>query len=200
MPMTLSLVYLLVIIVTLIVSTQAVKFDLPATDQPTPRCLSQFVTKDTQVFITVSQDGSVPNVYTKKRDLQSSFANAFDTISEGQVRLCFTNTLEKGSTSSRWVEVVMNIGANAMDDKLVAKSEKLDPLELELRKLEKVVQEIVDEMVYLKIRETFMRGTNESTNERVKWFSVVSLLALVSLGFWQILYLRHYFRRKRLID
>jgi hypothetical protein len=36
----------------------------------------------------------------------------------------------------------------------------LQPLELELRKLEKVVQEIWDEMEYLKKREAKMRDTN----------------------------------------
>ncbi|SAM03154.1 hypothetical protein [Absidia glauca] len=213
---------LLAIVSTLMVLTQAVKFDLPAAlsdrTDTTQRCLSQFVAKDTQVLITVntgegynqridlevSQDGPVPNVYTRKRDLQHSFANAFDTISEGLVTMCFTNTLDEGfvesSLYSRWVEVDMNIGAEAMDYKLLAKSEKLDPLELELRKLEKVVQEIVEEMNYLKTREALMRDTNESTNERVKWFSIGSILTLVCLGFWQIAYLRHYFRRKRLID
>lgn len=40
----------------------------------------------------------------------------------------------------------------------------------------------------------------ESTNERVKWFSIVSLVTLFGLGTWQILYLRRFFKRKRLID
>lgn len=60
----------------------------------------------------------------------------------------------------------MNIGAEAMDYNLLAKSEKLDPLELELRKLEKVVQEIVEEMNYLKTREALMRDTNGKNDKR----------------------------------
>ncbi|CAO3596628.1 unnamed protein product [Absidia cylindrospora] len=212
----------LAVLSTLVILAQAVKFDLPATVadhvEQSQRCLSQFVAKDTQVYITVkvgegynqridltvSQDGDVPSVYTKKRDIQQSFANVFNTISNGQVTACFTNSLDKGfvenSQYSRWVELDMNIGAEAMDYNALAKSEKLGPLELELRKLEKVVQEIVDEMSYLKQREALMRNTNESTNERVKWFSLVSLFTLISLGIWQILYLQRFFRRKHLID
>lgn len=40
----------------------------------------------------------------------------------------------------------------------------------------------------------------ESTNERVQWFSSLTLFALVSLGTWQVMYLRRFFKRKRLID
>jgi hypothetical protein len=47
-----------------------------------------------------------------------------------------------------------------LDYSKIAKAEKLEPLELELRKLEKVVQEIWDEMEYLKRREAKMRDTN----------------------------------------
>ena len=69
-----------------------------------------------------------------------------------------------------------------------------------MRKLEGVVKEIVDELNYLKRREARMRDTNESTNERVWWFSILTISTLVSLGIWQIIYLRQYFRRKHLID
>lgn len=69
-----------------------------------------------------------------------------------------------------------------------------------MRKLEGVVKEIVDELNYLKRREARMRDTNESTNERVWWLSLMTILTLIGLGIWQILYLRAFFRRKHLID
>ena len=82
----------------------------------------------------------------------------------------------------------------------VRATESLSGLEVEMRKLEGVVKEIVDELNYLKRREARMRDTNESTNERVWWFSILTISTLVSLGIWQIIYLRQYFRRKHLID
>lgn len=60
----------------------------------------------------------------------------------------------------RTIDVDYDIGAEALDYSKIAKAEKLQPLELELRKLEKVVQEIWDEMEYLKKREAKMRDTN----------------------------------------
>jgi hypothetical protein len=46
----------------------------------------------------------------------------------------------------------------------------------------------------LRMREQKLRDTNESTNERVKWFSLGTMGVLVSLGGWQVVYLRAYFR------
>jgi hypothetical protein len=47
---------------------------------------------------------------------------------------------------------------------------------------------------YLRVREQKLRDTNESTNERVKWFAFGTMGMLVGLGAWQIVYLRAYFR------
>lgn len=49
-------------------------------------------------------------------------------------------------------------------------------------------------MEYLRIREQKLRDTNESTNERVKWFALGTMGMLVGLGAWQVVYLRAYFR------
>lgn len=66
---------------------------------------------------------------------------------------------------SRSIEFDLNIGAEAVDFDKIAKTEKLGPLELELRKLETIVKEIVGEMNYLKRREARMRDTNG----KIKW-------------------------------
>lgn len=57
-----------------------------------------------------------------------------------------------------------------------------------------MVAEVVSEMEYMRIREQKLRDTNESTNERVKWFAYGTMMMLVGLGAWQIFYLRAYFR------
>jgi hypothetical protein len=72
--------------------------------------------------------------------------------------------------------------------------EKLKPVESELRRIEASVNEIVQEMEYLRMREQKLRDTNESTNERVKWFALGTMGMLVGLGAWQVVYLRAYFR------
>lgn len=95
---------------------------------------------------------------------------------------------------SRHVELDIDIGADARDWSAIQAAEKLKPVETELRRIEELVQEIVNEMDYLRTREQKLRDTNESTNERVKWFAFGTMGMLVGLGAWQIVYLRAYFR------
>lgn len=60
--------------------------------------------------------------------------------------------------------------------------------------MEEMVAEIVSEMDYLRTREQKLRDTNESTNNRVKYFGLSTTFLLVGLWVWQVLYLRAYFR------
>jgi hypothetical protein len=94
----------------------------------------------------------------------------------------------------RHVELDIDIGADAKDWSAVQATEKLKPVETELRRIEEMVQEIVAEMDYLRSREQKLRDTNESTNNRVKWFAFSTMGMLVALGAWQVIYLRAYFR------
>lgn len=95
---------------------------------------------------------------------------------------------------SRSVELDVDIGADARDWSAIQAAEKLKPVEIELRRIEEVVAEVVSQMDYLRSREQKLRDTNESTNERVKWFGFSIMATLVGLGAWQVVYLRAYFR------
>ena len=95
---------------------------------------------------------------------------------------------------TRAIELDIDIGADARDWSAIQAQEKLKPVETELRRIEELVGEIVTEMDYLRTREQKLRDTNESTNERVKWFAFGTMGMLVGLGAWQVVYLRAYFR------
>lgn len=143
------------------------------------------------------------NTYQKKTNINGETRMAITTHADADLGVCFKNHLDNGVSELgqvRSVDLDVDIGADAVDYNAIAKAESLSGLEVEMRKLEGVVKEIVDELNYLKRREARMRDTNESTNERVWWFSILTISTLVSLGIWQIIYLRQYFRRKHLID
>lgn len=105
-----------------------------------------------------------------------------------------TNTGRYKGPALRHVELDIDIGADAKDWSAIQATEKLKPVETELRRVEELVQEIVREMDYLRSRELRLRDTNESTNNRVKWFGLGTTTLLIALWVWQILYLRAYFR------
>lgn len=98
------------------------------------------------------------------------------------------------SDPTRHVELDVDIGADAKDWSAIQATEKLKPVEADLRRMEEMVAEIVSEMDYLRTREQKLRDTNESTNNRVKWFGFGTTFLLIGLWVWQVLYLRAYFR------
>lgn len=104
------------------------------------------------------------------------------------------NHLASYNNPSRHVELDIDIGADAKDWSGIQAAEKLKPVEIELKRIEETVNDIVQEMEYLRSREQKLRDTNESTNERVKWFALGTMGMLVGLGAWQVVYLRAYFR------
>ncbi|KAG0724635.1 Transmembrane emp24 domain-containing protein bai [Chionoecetes opilio] len=77
---------------------------------------------------------------------------------------------------------------------------KLKPLEIELKRLEDLSESIVQDFSYMRQREEEMRDTNESTNSRVLYLSLFSLCCLIGLATWQVLYLRKFFKAKKLIE
>ncbi|KAF9169231.1 vesicle coat component [Mortierella sp. AD011] len=202
-------------------SAQSLKFDLPAqeADEASPFCVSHYVDDETQVVVKVSvgpgihqktsleitDDSEHLNQLWRKDSLSEDRQRAtFLTKQAGDVVACFTNVLSNGYRPdpkyTRTVDIDFDIGSETIDYELLAKQEKLKPMEVELRKLEDMIKDILENMEHLQAREERMRNTNESTNERVKYFSTLTMFVLVSLGLWQIFYLKQFFRKKRLID
>jgi hypothetical protein len=101
---------------------------------------------------------------------------------------------------NREISIVLKHGVEAKNYEDLAKAEKLKPLEVELRRLEDLSDSIVQDFAYMRQREEEMRSTNESTNARVLYLSVFSMICLLGLATWQVLYLRRYFKAKKLID
>ncbi|KAG7009282.1 hypothetical protein G7Y79_00003g011500 [Physcia stellaris] len=145
---------------------------------------------------------AVGNEYGKPKDLAGETRMAFTSHADAAFDVCFENQLvghQAVMNPHRHIELDIDIGADARDWSAIQAQEKLKPVETELRRIEEMVSEIVNEMDYLRTREQKLRDTNESTNERVKWFAFGTMGMLVGLGAWQVIYLRAYFRSKHLI-
>ncbi|KAI1501993.1 endoplasmic reticulum vesicle protein 25 [Biscogniauxia marginata] len=205
-------------LVLFIASVNALKFDLvaqPKKDDSKTRCIRNFVSKDTLVVVTAIVGGSkgdgmvvnmhikdtVGNEYGRAKDIAGEQRTVFTSHTDAAFDVCFDNQLVGGRVNnpSRHVELDIDIGADAKDWSAIQATEKLKPVETDLRRIEEMIQEIVAEMDYLRSREQKLRDTNESTNTRVKWFGIGTTFLLIALWAWQIMYLRAYFRSKHLI-
>jgi len=115
--------------------------------------------------------------------------------------ICVISKLPAGQRGvEREVFLSMKKGAEAKNYDNLAEASKLKPLEVELKKLEDLSDSVVNDFAYMRQREEEMRDTNESTNSRVLYFSVFSMCCLLGLATWQVLYLRRFFKAKKLIE
>ena len=64
------------------------------------------------------------------------------------------------------------------------------PVEREIRSLANGLTAVKDEQEYIVVREKIHRNTAESTNTRVKWWSILQALVLFAVVGWQVIYLK----------
>jgi hypothetical protein len=177
------------------------------------KCLKEEIHKDVLVtgeYELSEAPGQVANLkvtdskghvlYNKDDASKGKFA--FTTEEYDMFEICFESRIPSGGGHGQDREVSLNVkrGVEAKNYGDIAKAEKLKPMEVELKKLEDLSESIVNDFAYMRAREEEMRDTNESTHSRVLYFSIFSMCCLLGLATWQVLYLRRYFKAKKLIE
>ncbi|KAK4352716.1 hypothetical protein RND71_028234 [Anisodus tanguticus] len=137
------------------------------------------------------------NLYHKENTTHGQFA--FTTTEAGNYLACFWMDNHAPGAKAITIGLDWKTGISAKDWESVARKEKIEGVELELVKLEGIVQAIHENLEYLKNREAEMREVSEKTNARVAWFSIMSLGICLVVAALQIFYLKSYFRKKKLI-
>jgi hypothetical protein len=66
-------------------------------------------------------------------------------------------------------------------------------LEYLVRKLSEALTQVKDEQSYIVVRERVHRNTAESTNGRVKWWSMFQLAVVIGEGVFQVWWLKRFF-------
>uniref|UniRef100_A0A2P2HX57 Transmembrane emp24 domain-containing protein bai n=1 Tax=Hirondellea gigas TaxID=1518452 RepID=A0A2P2HX57_9CRUS len=138
-------------------------------------------------------------LYSKDDAVAGKFV--FNTEDYDVYEICFLSRIPQGQRGLMQ-EVTLNTkhGVEAKSYEALGEAAKLKPLEIELKRLEDLSESIVKDFAYMRHREEEMRDTNESTNSRVLYFSLFSLCCLIGLATWQVLYLRKFFKAKKLIE
>lgn len=199
-------------------AVSGLRFEIPALNNPEPQCVREFVTDGQMVVVTINTDGNIGdgqilsvkiagadgNEYRRKDDVAGDMKVAFTAQSSSSFDICFENKIRPGFTPNgqnlrRQVELEVEAGAAARDWNAIQATEKLKPAEVELRKVDDMLDDIYSELQYLIRREERLRDTNESTNRRVRNFSILIMTVLVSVGLYQVKYMRNYFRSKHIL-
>ncbi|KAL9245543.1 hypothetical protein vseg_019183 [Gypsophila vaccaria] len=190
------------------VKTEGIWMNLPS--DGSTKCVSEEIQNNVVVivdFVVIDEHGhAVPTVsakvtspygnslYHKENTTHDQFA--FTTTEIGSYVACFWVANEHQSAT---LNIDWKIGIAAKDWDSVAKKENIEGVELEIRKLEGVVESIHENLLYLKTREAEMREVSEKTNARVAWLSVMSLGIGISASIFQVWHLKRYFQKKKLI-
>ena len=205
---------------------EGLRFELGESKEP--YCIRDFSTPGQLIVVDILTDeassgkeaqldmfikDTAGNEYRKKKDIFGDLKVAFTCPDNGIVAfdVCFEHSIPYSTSKKsykkngdnpnlvRFVELDIEMGSQARDWNKIQAVEKLKPVEVELRRIEELTDEIVDELQFLKSREERLRDTNESTNKRVKFFSIAIIVLLLVLGAWQVSYLRHFFKSKNII-
>jgi len=130
--------------------------------------------------------------YEVKKTSVSSGDHSFDATQDGKYVYCFSN--EHWSANSK--EVSFNVHGIVYVPESDAPQ---DPLEAEVRQLSDHLAQVKDEQSYIVVRERTHRNTAESTNSRVKWWSIFQLGVLIGEGIFQVWWLKRFFEVKRVV-
>ncbi|XP_045594139.1 transmembrane emp24 domain-containing protein bai [Procambarus clarkii] len=193
----------------LVTAADGVMFHL----QPnTQKCLREEIHKDVlvsgeydiqespgqKVDIQVT-DSKGHHLYVKEEAESGKFM--FNTEDYDVYEICFISRVPPTQRGiQQEVTLKTKHGVEAKTYEALGEAAKLKPLEIELKRLEDLSESIVQDFSYMRQREEEMRDTNESTNSRVLYLSLFSLCCLIGLATWQVLYLRKFFKAKKLIE
>ncbi|KAF7790840.1 hypothetical protein EIP86_001797 [Pleurotus ostreatoroseus] len=131
-----------------------------------------------------------PEGHALHKDIKQSTGTVSVTANkDGRYEYCFSNQM------STVVDKLVSFNVHGIiyidDDDTVA------PIEREIRSLAAGLMAVKDEQEYIVVRERTHRNTAESTNDRVKWWSVAQVIILFSVVAWQVYYLKSFFEVKR---
>lgn len=108
----------------------------------------------------------------------------FIADSDGRHVYCFSNKFS--------VVTDKTLSFNVHGVLYLTEEEGLIPAERELRELANNIQMFKDEQEYLALRERVHRNTAESTNGRVKWWSIFQTTMVVAVCAFQVYFVKRY--------
>lgn len=97
------------------------------------------------------------------------------------------------------VEFSLKKGVRAKDYSHIAKTNNLKGIEVSLKKLGELGKDVHKKIKYLREREEQLRNTNDTIHNRVIVYSISTICILLALGITQIMYLKRFFKSKKMI-
>ncbi|KAI0068887.1 supernatant protein factor C-terminal domain-containing protein [Artomyces pyxidatus] len=140
-------------------------------------------------FWIADPDGTAVGKHIK----QSTGTVSITAAKDGRHEYCFSNQM------STIADKIVSFNVHGVIYVGEGEDETVAPIEREIRSLANGLTAVKDEQEYIVVRERTHRNTAESTNSRVKWWSILQAVVLFSVVAWQVYYLKSFFEVKRVI-
>ena len=162
----------------------------------TPSVKTEYIIRDSKGHILSKKD-DIPH----GKMLKFSFATeSYDTFEICFMAQAIQPSFSGNKQNRQEVHLITKRGIEAKSYEGIGEAAKLKPSEVELKRLEDLSEAIVQDFVRMRKNEEDMRDTNETTNSRVLYVSLFSMCWLLVLSTWQVVYLRRFFKAKKLIE
>ena len=103
---------------------------------------------------------------------------------------CFHNPHSSPETVSFYIHI-----GHISNEHDLAKDEHLDPVNVKIAELREALESVTAEQHYLKARDSRHRRTNQSTRDRVIFYTVAEYLLLILASGLQAMYIRSLFSK-----
>jgi len=137
------------------------------------------------------------SIYSGTREQDGRYS--FSAPLTGSYSFCFSNIMS--TVTAKQVQLSVTVGnmQRDQDPSDIASEDEVSPIMDAVVQLEDAIAAIEGDQEYLKMREYAHRNTNESTNDRVVWWSFFEILILLSMSVWQVYYLKRFFEVRRVV-
>lgn len=140
------------------------------------------------------------DVALKRDDVQSGSKFAFTTNDSDYYRFCITMISEEPQQGeSAELSVDFRGGNEGVLDTNALTDEQVSRLEYNLDRIHMITDSMIKDFAHLKKRNRELQDTNESTNRRMFYQAITCIIALLALTIWQIVYMRAFFKVRKLI-
>uniref|UniRef100_A0A2K6S984 GOLD domain-containing protein n=1 Tax=Saimiri boliviensis boliviensis TaxID=39432 RepID=A0A2K6S984_SAIBB len=126
----------------------------------------------------------------------------FTSHSPGEHIICLESNSTKlvsfGGSRLR-IHLDIRVGEHDLDAAIAQAKDKVNELTFQLEHLIEQIEQIVKEQNYQRDREENFRMISEDTNSNVLWWAFAQILIFISVGIFQMKYLKDFFIAKKLV-
>ncbi|XP_049742517.1 transmembrane emp24 domain-containing protein 11-like [Elephas maximus indicus] len=127
---------------------------------------------------------------------------SFTSHSPGEHIICLKSNstrLVAFAGSKLRIHLDIRVGEHDLDAAIAQAKDKVNEVGFRLERLIEQIDQIVKEQNYQRDREENFRMTSEDTNSNVLWWAFAQILILISVGIFQMKYLKDFFIAKKLV-